>query len=84
MLQLVSSVPDWPEDFTTSQTVWEHKDEKKEIQQGKNLVDAAKKAGVKHFVWSTLDRKTDPYVPHFGSKAAVDDYLKESGVPHTS
>lgn len=54
------------------------------MRHGKALVDAAKAAGVKHFVWSTLDHTNDPYVPHWNSKAKVDDYLKESGVPRTS
>jgi len=51
--------------------------------QGKNIVDAAKAAGVKHFVWSTLDH-SELKVPHWETKANVDDYLKESGVPRTS
>lgn len=38
-----------------------------ETEQGKTLVDAAKEAGIKHFVWSTLDN-SDPPVPHFKSK----------------
>ena len=49
---------------------WEYGGEA-EIRQGKALVDAAKAAGVKHFVWSTLD-KIDPQVPHWIMKAAVD------------
>ncbi|PVF95817.1 NAD(P)-binding protein [Serendipita vermifera] len=52
-----------------------------EEKQGKSLVNAAKKVGVKHFVWVTLDHSG---VPHFDTKARVDDYLKESGVPRTS
>jgi hypothetical protein len=36
---------------------------------------------VKHFVWVTLDHSG---IPHFDTKARVDDYLKESGVPRTS
>ena len=55
-----------------------------EVRQGKNLVDAARDAGVKHFVYSTLDRTDDPIVDHWVSKATVDDYLKQSGVPRTS
>ena len=64
--------------------VWEGMSGEKEIQHGKNLVDAAAAAGVKHFVWSTLDHTSDPDVPHWSSKAAVDDYLKEKGLPRTS
>ena len=54
-----------------------------EEKQGKDLVDAAKKAGIKHFVWTTLEH-SDIAVPHFETKANIDDYLKESGVPRTS
>jgi uncharacterized protein YbjT (DUF2867 family) len=49
---------------------WEHGGDT-ETRQGKALVDAAKAAGVKHFVWSTLDNG-DPQVPHWITKAAVD------------
>lgn len=53
------------------------------MSQGKLLVDAAKAAGVKHFVWSTLD--STPYkAAHWESKALVDQYLKQSGVGRTS
>jgi len=57
---------------------------KKETQQGKNLVDAAKKADVHHFVWSTLDETTDPPLDHSNSKVEVDKHLKSIGLPHTS
>jgi uncharacterized protein YbjT (DUF2867 family) len=44
-----------------------------ESRQGKTLVDAAKAAGVKHFVWSTFDHtETGIKVPHFESKWEVD------------
>lgn len=33
---------------------WEKLDMRLEIQQGKNLADAAKEAGVNHFIWSSL------------------------------
>ncbi|PVF90757.1 NmrA-like protein, partial [Serendipita vermifera] len=52
-----------------------------EEKQGKSLVDVAKTAGVKHFIWVTLDHSG---VPHFDTKARVDDYLKDSGLPRTS
>jgi len=51
--------------------------------QGKALVDTSKAAGVKHFVWSTVDH-TEFKAAHWESKADVDDYLKASGVPRTS
>lgn len=64
-------------------------DADREVKQGKNLVDAAKAEGVKHFVWSTLEDTrplakeflapvTGSYtVPHFDGKAEVEAYLRE-------
>lgn len=54
-----------------------------EEQQGKDMVDAAKHAGVKHFIWTTLDH-SEWHVPHFETKARVNDYLIASGLPRTS
>lgn len=54
-----------------------------EVKQGKLLVDAAKTAGVRHLVWSTLDHSQFK-AAHWESKADVDDYLRASGVPRTS
>lgn len=51
-----------------------------EIKQGKDAVDAAKRAGVKFIVYSALER-CKPSVPHFDSKAEVVDYIKQSGIP---
>ncbi|KZV78895.1 NAD(P)-binding protein [Exidia glandulosa HHB12029] len=51
--------------------------------QGVALVDAAKAAGVKHFVWFTLPHAT-PTVPHFECNYQVELYLKASGVPYTT
>jgi uncharacterized protein YbjT (DUF2867 family) len=52
-----------------------------EVQQGKNLADAAKTAGIKHFVFSTLDEGSN--CPHFQSKEEIEKYLKKIGVPST-
>src|SRR6266513_4693292 len=55
-----------------------------EVQQGTAAVRAAKDAGVKHFVWSTLP-DVDAisggkfHVPHFTGKAKVDRIVKEAG-----
>ncbi|KAF8322574.1 NAD(P)-binding protein [Clavulina sp. PMI_390] len=57
------------------------KTEERETQQGKNMVDAAKKAGVQHFVWSTLAGISEPWVYHLMSKHKVNSYLAESGIP---
>jgi len=51
----------------------------------RNLVDAAKKMGVKRFVFTsilTCDQARD--VPHFWQKKLIEDYLEESGVPFVS
>ncbi|KAJ6592504.1 hypothetical protein B0H19DRAFT_1215325 [Mycena capillaripes] len=60
---------------------------KGEITQGKNLVDAAKEAGVKFFIWSSLPSSTKEsnglytHVYHVDNKAVIEDYLRASGVP---
>ena len=55
-----------------------------EIRQGKTLADAAKAAGVKHFVYSSVggaERKSG--VPHFDSKFQIEEYIRAVGLPHT-
>ncbi len=58
-----------------------------EFKQATAAVRAAKDAGVKHFVWSTLPNveaisggRFD--VPHFTGKAKIDRIVKEAGFPH--
>src|SRR5205823_1686938 len=58
-----------------------------ELKQATAAVRAAKDAGVKHFIWSTLPDveaisggKFD--VPHFTGKARVDRIVKEAGFAH--
>src|SRR6185436_14184008 len=75
---------------------WEHFSAEKEKAQAKNIADAAKAAGVKHVIWSTLedtrqfmsaDDKRMPMlqekyrVPHFDAKADANAFF--SGVPAT-
>ncbi|KAK2596979.1 hypothetical protein N8I77_012857 [Diaporthe amygdali] len=73
----------------TMTNYWEKMDMQLEIQQGKNLADAAKETGVNHFIWSSLLNITKltngklPHVYHFDSKAIVEDYVRELGVPAT-
>ncbi|HEY5183606.1 MAG TPA: NmrA/HSCARG family protein [Actinomycetes bacterium] len=55
-----------------------------EIAQGRNAVDAAAKAGVRHYVWSTLPNveaiSGGRYeVAHFTSKAKVDQFVRDAG-----
>jgi len=58
-----------------------------ELKQAAAAVRAAKDAGVKHFVWSTLpDVEAISggkfHVPHFTGKAKIDRIVKEAGFPH--
>jgi uncharacterized protein YbjT (DUF2867 family) len=65
------------------QNFWETGYER-EIEQGKRLVDAAKDAGVEHFVYSSVgSAHRETGITHFDSKAEVEDYLRRSGMPYT-
>jgi uncharacterized protein YbjT (DUF2867 family) len=60
---------------------WEGADE---VAQGHNAIAAAKKAGVKHFIWSSLPNAEAISggaiaVPHFTGKAKVDVAVKQAG-----
>jgi uncharacterized protein YbjT (DUF2867 family) len=55
-----------------------------EIRQGQLLADIAKKAGVKHLVYSSVvsaDRQTG--LPHFESKCIVEQHVRQIGIPST-
>lgn len=57
---------------------------KGEIRQARNLVDAAKKAGIKHFVQASIaDADTAKGVRHWESKAAIEKYIDQEGLPRT-
>ncbi|KAN0084223.1 hypothetical protein V8E55_007727 [Tylopilus felleus] len=71
-----------PKNFAQGQT--------SEMLLGKNLVDAAIQAGVKFFVWSSLPHTTKlsngkyRNVYHCDNKANVDEYLRDSTLPHAN
>ncbi|PSB30790.1 NmrA/HSCARG family protein [Stenomitos frigidus] len=55
-----------------------------EIRQGKAVADAAKAAGIQHFVYSSVgsaERNTG--IPHFDSKFQVEEHIRASGLPYT-
>jgi uncharacterized protein YbjT (DUF2867 family) len=77
---------------------WEHFDTEKEKTQAANLAAAAKAAGVRHAVWSTLEDTRgwmslsdtrmptlqEHYkVPHMDTKGEANQYFVDSGVPTT-
>jgi len=77
---------------------WEHFSPGKEIAEARNMAVAAKHAGLKHVVWSTLEdtRKWVPpgdgrmptlqgkyKVPHFDGKGEANQAFTEIGVPTT-
>jgi uncharacterized protein YbjT (DUF2867 family) len=77
---------------------WAHFQPAKELAQARNMAAAARDAGIKHAIWSTLEdtRKWIPLsddrmptlmekykVPHFDAKGEADAAFAEAGVPTT-
>jgi len=77
---------------------WEHFSPEKELAQARAMAAAAKSAGVRHVIWSTLEdtRKWVPLsddrmptlmnrykVPHFDSKGSADHVFTDAGAPTT-
>lgn len=77
---------------------WEHFSPEREISEARNMALAAKQAGVRHVIWSTLEdtRKWVPLddprmptlmgkykVPHFDGKGEADRVFTDLGVPTT-
>ncbi len=61
---------------------WETMSKETEVQQGKNVADISKDAGVKHLIWSSLPHGTKmtngelSHITHFDSKAEVEEYIE--------
>ena len=77
---------------------WEHFSPQKEFEQARNLAGAARQAGLRHVIWSTLEdtRRWVPLdddrmptlmehykVPHFDAKGEANALFEEAGVPTT-
>ena len=77
---------------------WAHFSPEKEMEEAKNFAEAAKEAGIKHAIWSTLEdtREYVPLddnrmptlngkykVPHFDGKGESDKFFKNLNVPTT-
>jgi uncharacterized protein YbjT (DUF2867 family) len=54
-----------------------------DLQGEMNLIDAAKTAGVKHFVFTSFSGNIDHDFPLRNAKRAVEQYLRESGMKYT-
>ena len=57
---------------------------RREVRQGKNLADVAKKVGVEHFVFSSVggaERNTG--IPHLETKGEIEKYIRSLGLPAT-
>jgi uncharacterized protein YbjT (DUF2867 family) len=65
------------------QNFWETGYER-EVQQGKTVADAAKAAGVEHFVYSSVgSAHRETGIPHFDSKWEVEEHVREIDLPYT-
>ncbi len=77
---------------------WEYNDVVREQAQARAMANAAKAAGLRHVIWSTLPDTRDHIamdddrvptlhgeykVPHFDSKAVADQFFRDAGVPTT-
>jgi uncharacterized protein YbjT (DUF2867 family) len=77
---------------------WDHFSAEKEVAEARNMADAAKAAGVRHVIWSTLEdtRRFVPLsddrmptlqgkykVPHFDGKGEANSVFTERGLPVT-
>ncbi|KAF2172686.1 hypothetical protein M409DRAFT_16648 [Zasmidium cellare ATCC 36951] len=68
---------------------WETANKDIEVKQGRNIVDAAKKANVERLIFSSLVNVTKETngritsVKHFDGKAEIEEYARSVGVPGT-
>src|SRR5215469_15478228 len=57
---------------------------RREVQQGKNLAEVAKKVGVEHFVYSSVGgAERNSGITHFETKWAVEKHIRSLGLPTT-
>jgi uncharacterized protein YbjT (DUF2867 family) len=56
----------------------------KEIEQGLALASAAKEAGIRHFIYSSVaGADSSSGVPHLESKMRIESYIQQTGLPFT-
>lgn len=55
-----------------------------EVRHGRHLIDAAKLARVRHFLYSSVaGAAQNTGIPHFDTKHVVEEHLRRSGLPYT-
>jgi uncharacterized protein YbjT (DUF2867 family) len=55
---------------------------RREVQQGKNMADAARKAGVEHFVYASVGgAERNSGIDHWESKWEIENYIRKLGLP---
>ena len=65
-------------------TDWYRDDFEREVEQGRNLVAAARSADVKHFVYTSVSQaETNTGIPHFDSKWEVEKIVYDSGLNYS-
>ena len=58
--------------------------QEEEVRQGNSLVDAANREEISHFVYSSVvAADTHTGIPHFESKAKIEEHLRNSGLLYT-
>lgn len=68
---------------------WESMSAEVELSHGKAVTDASKAAGVQHLIFSSeldtyeISNGALPHLEHFVSKAKIEQYIRDSGVPGT-
>lgn len=68
---------------------WESANAQVELTQGKNVADVSKELGVQHLIFSSLLSGTKTsngrltHIPHFDSKADIEQYIRDLGIPST-
>jgi hypothetical protein len=73
----IQRTPDCVQDYFTAGAA-------REVQQGKNMADAAFDAGVEHFVFSSVggaERKSG--IPHFETKWEIENHIRKLRLPAT-
>jgi uncharacterized protein YbjT (DUF2867 family) len=65
-------------------TIWGPYGTEKEVEHGRQLIDAAKLARVEHFVFTSVaEAETQTGIPHFDSKYEVEKILYDSGLNYS-